>query len=112
MFKKPFSFEGRVSRPEYVAGQTIAAIIYAPFIITLMMRQGSSPGIFIWVPLVCICLMFSFAQGAKRCHDLGKSGWWQLNPFYYLWMLFGDGEIGANEYGEDPSHMINSLKKQ
>jgi uncharacterized membrane protein YhaH (DUF805 family) len=47
-------------------------------------------------------LWFTWAQGAKRCHDLGNSGWFQLIPFYSLWMLFKDGEYGENNYGVNP----------
>lgn len=49
-----------------------------------------------------LVVWFLLAQGAKRCHDRGNSGWWQLIPFYYLWMFFADGEIGDNEYGTNP----------
>ena len=45
---------------------------------------------------------FIWAQGAKRCHDRGNSGWYQIIPFYGLWMLFAEGEIGTNEYGNSP----------
>lgn len=47
-------------------------------------------------------LWFIFAQGAKRCHDKGVNGWWQLLPFYGLILLFYKGDIGPNEYGDDP----------
>ena len=45
---------------------------------------------------------FMWAQGAKRCHDRGNSGWYQLIPFYGLWMLFGDVDECENDYGFDP----------
>lgn len=50
---------------------------------------------------------FILAQGAKRCHDRGNSGWFQLIPFYGLWMLFGDSYFGNNKYGENPKGIGN-----
>jgi uncharacterized membrane protein YhaH (DUF805 family) len=47
-------------------------------------------------------IWFLWAQNAKRCHDRGNSGWYQLIPFYFLVLLFGDGEEGENEYGDNP----------
>lgn len=49
--------------------------------------------------IIILHFWFWFAQGAKRCHDLGKSGWWQLIPFYILWMLFQKGDYFKNQYG-------------
>ena len=45
---------------------------------------------------------FILAQGAKRCHDLGNSGLYQLIPFYGFLMVLEDGDEGENEYGFDP----------
>ena len=47
-------------------------------------------------------LWFFIAQGAKRCHDIGKSGWWILLPFYFIWLCFAKGDECENEYGEVP----------
>ena len=32
----------------------------------------------------------------------GNSGWYQIIPFYVLWMLFAEGDKEANEYGNPP----------
>jgi uncharacterized membrane protein YhaH (DUF805 family) len=52
-------------------------------------------------------IWFFLAQGAKRCHDRGNSGWYLLIPFYFLWMLFADGEIGQNDFGPNPKGIGN-----
>ena len=46
------------------------------------------------------------AQGAKRCHDIDISGWYQLIPFYTIVLIFQKGSIGANEYGVSPKIKI------
>lgn len=45
---------------------------------------------------------FFWAQGSKRCHDRNNSGWYQLIPFYGLWMIFASGDEDENDYGESP----------
>ena len=83
-----FSFEGRIRRREY--GITIL-LIYVIMLIPFL-------HVILCIPLIWVL----WAQGAKRCHDIGKSDWWQFVPFFVLWMLFKDGDVGSNEYGEDP----------
>ena len=58
-------------------------------------------------------MWFSLAQGVKRLHDLDKSGWLILlmfvpivNALFGLYMLFADGTVGPNQYGEDPKNRM------
>jgi uncharacterized membrane protein YhaH (DUF805 family) len=104
MFKNPFSFEGRIRRTEYGVSFIIYAVIAV--IINAIMASSRDAGIFglAYIPM----LWFLWAQGAKRCHDVGNSGWWQLIPFYALWLLFQDGQAGSNQYGDNPKGIGNN----
>ena len=93
-----FSFEGRIRRVEY--GITI--LLYAVFSVFWTLIKMPILHSILFIPL----LWFLWTQGAKRFHDIGKSGWWQIVPFFVLWMLFKDGDVGFNEYGEDPKGRI------
>jgi uncharacterized membrane protein YhaH (DUF805 family) len=106
MFKNPFLFNGRIRRTEF-------GISYIGYFVACLIIVGiggvdyaghyrSRSSGFLILSLYIPLLWFLLAQGAKRCHDLGKSGWWQIIPFYVLWMLFQDGNPGPNEYGDDP----------
>jgi uncharacterized membrane protein YhaH (DUF805 family) len=98
MFKNPFSFNGRIRRTEF--GITFIIFAIANGIISSIMKSGGEADILglAYIPL----LWFLFAEGAKIEHDLDFSGWWQLIPFRYLWLIFLKGQVGVNKYGGDP----------
>lgn len=102
MFKNPFSFEGRIRRLEF--GLSIIIQIILIVIVEVISIPLGKAGPFIMLALLIPLYWFIWAQGAKRCHDLGKSGWWQLIPFYGLFMLFQNGEVGENIFGSDPKN--------
>jgi uncharacterized membrane protein YhaH (DUF805 family) len=110
MFKNVFSFDGRIRRTEY----GISSIIFATYkmitaFIALSMSENDESGfLIISYLLLTPGLFFLFAQGAKRCHDVGRSGWWQLIPFYGLYLLFGEGDTNENEYGKNPKIQIQN----
>lgn len=110
MFKNPFSFEGRIRRLEYGLSHLIGTFILylIAFMVGVISGSSGDEGIFVILFLFYIpYFWFIWAQGAKRCHDVGNSGWWQLIPLYPLWLLFEDGQAGPNQYGENPKGIQN-----
>jgi uncharacterized membrane protein YhaH (DUF805 family) len=105
MFENPFSFDGRIRRTEL--GLSYIIYIIGLYIMASESDEGDPSVIFV---LIIPLAWFVFAQRAKRCHDLGNSGWFQLIPFYTLWMLFADGDHGHNNYGPDPKGRMNEFE--
>lgn len=96
MFKNPFSFDGRIRRSEY----GISLIIYVVGLLIMGALNDSTDGVIaiLYIPL----MWFIWAQGAKRCHDLTHNGWWQLIPFYFIFLVLEDGLKTKNTYGISP----------
>jgi uncharacterized membrane protein YhaH (DUF805 family) len=109
MFKNPFSFEGRIRRTEFGLSLIIAAV--ARVLVAMMVAsvvQGSEAVIAYYIFVIPV-LWFFWAQGAKRCHDLSMSGWYQIIPLFPLYLIFANGETGANTYGEDPKSITSNF---
>lgn len=100
MFEKPFSFEGRIRRSEY--GISFIIYVILNVLISFISEAGGEEAIIFSLIFTIPNLWFFWAQGAKRCHDVGNSGWYQIIPFYVFWMLFQDGKVGVNKYGDNP----------
>ena len=96
-----FDFEGRSTVQQYWMF-TLWSIIFA-IILGIIGQEIAST-------LFSLALLFpSLGIGARRLHDIGKSGWWQLLYFIPIigWIilivfLVTKGEVGANGYGNDP----------
>jgi uncharacterized membrane protein YhaH (DUF805 family) len=98
MFKNIFSFNGRIRRTEFGISLIIYFVLYVFILVFTGFFKQNKELLIAFVPM----LWFLWAQGAKRCHDVGNNGWWQIIPFYVFWLLFQDGEPNENEYGENP----------
>lgn len=113
-----WSFNGRVGRLSYFAA--LFGGLFAFFIPIIFLRIigvdvdtafNSSIIIFCYAIFYIAYWYISLTVGAKRCHDLGHSGWFQLIPFYGFVMLFSSGDGDDNEYGyEDDGISKKSLK--
>lgn len=101
MFAHPFSFHGRIRRLEYGLSYIIYLVWYS-FASVFSEGDGDATVAIIYLITFVPFLWFILAQGCKRCHDRNNSGWYQIIPFYGLWMLFADGDIGGNDYGPNP----------
>lgn len=95
------SARGRATRGQYLLSWL--TYFFFSIILDVMIEDGANPlfGL-LYLPL----FLFILTEGAKRCHDMGHSGWYQLIPFYGLWMLFKQGEEGPNKYGPNPSEIL------
>ncbi len=83
MFTRPFSFKGRIRRLEYGLSYLVYLVFYNLFIGALA-ADFSVPVYIVLCVLGIVLFWFVLAQGVKRCHDRGNSGWYQLIPFYVL----------------------------
>lgn len=101
IFKNPFSFNGRIRRTEYLV--SILIMFIANAILAKAFPDADSHVQVILKNIISLpFLWLVIAQGAKRCHDIGKSGWWQLIPFWNLLLFDKKGDSGENQYGESP----------
>lgn len=96
MFSKIFSFDGRIRRLEY--GITTLIFVFFNPIIQSLIARGQNWALFLYIFFFYLWI----AQGAKRCHDINNSGWYQLIPFYTFWLIFTPGDKGNNYYGPNP----------
>ena len=109
MFRTPFLFTGRIRRLEYGLSYIIFKVcIVLGVFVSRELQDGAISFIFLFIVLS----WFLLAQGAKRCHDMGESGFLQLIPFYAFVMIFVEGTIGNNNNGIDPkdTNLNNSDK--
>lgn len=106
MFKNIFSPQGRIRRTEFA----LSYLIYFGVLIFMVMLGAATKLALFYILAVItwfIGLIFRVMQGAKRCHDLGNSGWFQLIPFYFFIMIFVEGDSRPNKYGDSPKYVRN-----
>lgn len=111
MFSRAFSFKGRIRRTEYGLSLIIFSVIFV-----FVCDRFESEGVYYMILPLLPFVWFITAQTWKRQHDLGISGWnndtgtgskiifvFHRGNFSFK-LLFKEGQIGPNKYGEDPKN--------
>ena len=104
-FIRCFDYETRSSRSEFWWFQLSSTIITI-FVVIVSIPLGLG-GIFGYI-IDTIFLVVFISLGARRLHDIGMSGWWQLIAFTVIgiipliicYCVKGDDEI--NKFGSNP----------
>ena len=105
-FSNYFTFSGRATRAEnwWWALFTIIGVVALSIVEIIAGIPAVLSGIFRLATIIP-----SFALGARRLHDINRSGWWQLLWFAILigWIILivwaiKQGDKGPNKYGPDP----------
>lgn len=95
------NFNGRARRKEYWFFMLFYYVLYFLFMgLTFINSYFAILNLILAFGL----LVPSIAVTIRRMHDSGKSGWFMLVPFYNLYLVFKAGDIGSNQYGEDPKN--------
>ena len=102
-FSKYATFAGRARRTEFWYFALINTIASIAIAIAFGDESAAS--------LIFSLVLFlpSIAVGARRLHDIGRTGWWQLIVLvpiigWIVMIVFAatKGDVGDNQYGPDP----------
>jgi uncharacterized membrane protein YhaH (DUF805 family) len=100
-FKKYVEFNGRAARPEFWWFALFQIVVSVVLGIVSRQLEGLAS---------LAMLLPALAVGARRLHDIDKSGWWML-----LWLVpvlgwivliywaVQPGDVASNKYGEPPA---------
>lgn len=106
MFQNVFSSAGRIRRTEFA----LSYVIYVGAVFfTISLAVATKIDLFYLLTMLVwfVGVIFRVIQGAKRCHDIGVSGWFQFIPFFIIAMAFVDSNRGSNKYGDNPKGIGN-----
>ncbi|WAK00480.1 DUF805 domain-containing protein [Methylobacter sp. YRD-M1] len=105
-------FDGRAQRQEFWYFMLFYLLIYFALSVidqvTGAFNEQTGTGLFSGIYTLAM-LIPSLAVGARRLHDTGRSGWWQLlslipvlGILVLIFFFAQDSQPGANQYGPNP----------
>jgi uncharacterized membrane protein YhaH (DUF805 family) len=105
-------FDGRAQRQEFWYFMLFYLLIYFALSVvdqvTGAFNEQTGTGLFSGIYALAM-LIPSLAVGARRLHDTGRSGWWQLlslipvlGVLVLIFFFAQDSQPGDNQYGANP----------
>ena len=110
-----FNVEGRASRSEYWWFSLFSIIaqygaLFAVLFFAVGIGKSTESSIIManmFSTLVALILMPAvICVGARRMHDVDKSGWFMLIPIYNLILFLTEGDEFPNRFGPVPTNVI------
>lgn len=94
-------FEGRARRKEYWMFFLFNMLI--SYSLQIIAGLSDTPVLmFLYVLYALGALISSTAVSVRRMHDVGKSGWFIIVPFYNLYLACTESDMLDNQYGRNP----------
>ena len=100
-----FTISGRASRKEYWGGQLVFLLGGLLYILIV-------PTTSLDVILTTWFYIGTWTSGIRRMHDVGKSGWFLLIPFYNLILSLSESQQFDNKWGSPSSHTIETQNNE
>lgn len=98
---RPFSFKGRIGRLQLILSYVVGFVAwFAIYALSEPALEYNSNIFLLFLACTVVFFWFLYAQCAKRCHDLGKSGAWMFVPFWNVLLFLAEGEEQDNQYGQ------------
>ena len=97
------TFSGRATRSEYWWFYLAFLLAYIALSILAGVTGSMVFGLLAMV-LSLGALLPQLAAGVRRMHDVDKSGWFLLVPFYNLYLSVIPGTPGENRFGAPPEN--------
>lgn len=99
--KQYADFSGRARRKEYWMF-FLFNMIFSYGTVFLAFALDVPALMFLTIIYVFATLIPGIAVGVRRMHDIGKSGWYILIPYYNLYLVCCNGQLEGNQYGPNP----------
>jgi len=105
------NFNGRARRKEYWMFILSNVLVFFAFVILNLIPFLGIIFLILFPIFVLGIMIPSIAVAIRRMHDVGKSGWFVLVPFYRIILLATEGDKGPNQYGADPKNQLEDISE-